>query len=705
MEGCSEMDEKFDQLNSKLNTLRSKLDRYTKRRKRRKTSKPIVEENRSILQPVFHGSPISLVGSVETQSIASPQITTSPISSPQPQIQAPQLPQSDLAIQPLQKPSVQPIPFQPSKPMIQPTTHPPQEKNVTILKPTPMPTPLPTPASIPTPSISPRSSMITEPPKPPLYSVNQLAIAKMWNLAKPLQPPPDASNRPIKKRFKIPLNAELPFNHIVVTRDRTQFEDFVKNWETQERFAASLVYTSQIPSNDKELLEEDGLSFLPRLCDIEGLCLTWNGTTIYYMSLSDDPDEVVSHEIRMDVFQRILKNPKIGKIIYNMKPQLKILLAHEFSVEGQLFDPKICAWILNSDENKEKILEQIATTYCQIKPISQILISLYEKHCWRVKLTWIVMLKLLEILKKDKHEFKIFHTIEMPLVPILASMELYGFGFLKEKCIQDRDLVQRKLTSLEKQAHKLVGKSFLLNSPLEVAQALYDTLGLKFPNQSEEKRKKNHLSTSADILLKLQSEHPLPGIILQHRKVSHLQNHYIDILGKYAFFDEKLKMARIYSTILQTTVPTGRLAFTDPNLQAITHEVTFIPAEEENSPKPQSVTIAIRDSFVSAEGHVLLSADYSQLEVRLMAHFSKDPNLTKILNSGGDVFKLIASEWFQKDSAEISQNERDRAKHVCYGILYGMGPNQLAERMETTKQDATHMLNSFRKRYLGSVSS
>jgi DNA polymerase theta len=158
-----------------------------------------------------------------------------------------------------------------------------------------------------------------------------------------------------------------------------------------------------------------------------------------------------------------------------------------------------------------------------------------------------------------------------------------------------------------------------------------------------------------------------------------------------------MEMSRIYSSIQTTVVPTGRIAFTDPNLQSITHSVSFESMDNIN------VTVSIRDSFIPCQGCVFMSVDYSQLEVRILAHLSKDKDLIQLLNADGDIFKLIAGQWLNKDVIDIGSMEREQAKHICYGILYGMGPRALSTELKVSKTVAIQFIDSFKARYQGYI--
>lgn len=170
----------------------------------------------------------------------------------------------------------------------------------------------------------------------------------------------------------------------------------------------------------------------------------------------------------------------------------------------------------------------------------------------------------------------------------------------------------------------------------------------------------------------------------------------MDSLGQFSHFDDRFHCNRIYPIFLQTIVPTGRLACIDPNLHCVVHPVSFVMEEE------KEVTISIRDAFIASPQSLLLSADYSQLEVRLMANFSKDELLINILKKeNGDVFKLIASEWLEKAMDHITKAEREQAKQICYGILYGQGPKSLSAELKITQEQASQFIKSFKDKYLG----
>lgn len=403
-----------------------------------------------------------------------------------------------------------------------------------------------------------------------------------------------------------------------------------------------------------------------------------------------------------------------------------------------LLDPKIAAWILDSEQNKDKSLEQLYKEYsCNAVVPYDYTVSLesFSQTFLKVHYSLCLMTKLNELLNQNLKELEIFKEIEMPLVPILAKMEYYGIGFVKDRYKYYEALIRRKLDILEKEAHKLAGKKFRLTNATDVYHVLFVELKIPYPEESTilhstGKLRRAYYSTKEEVLQSIAHLHPLPNIILEHRKLSHTINNYIDVLPKFAFYDPIVtKMERIHSVCQQTVVPTGRLSFTSPNLQAITHKFQFqfeapsnrtrndsndrsslgdcsmLSIQKECILVPSSndtvVTVNIRDSFVSQQDYLLLSADYAQLELRLMAHFSKDKKLRKNFSSNGDIFTLVAAHWLHKSTKEVTENERHRTKRLCYGILYGMGATSLANELEISKAEAKQVIESFKAHFSG----
>eukprot|EP01130_Rhizamoeba_saxonica_P014357 TRINITY_DN6267_c0_g1_i2.p1 TRINITY_DN6267_c0_g1~~TRINITY_DN6267_c0_g1_i2.p1 ORF type:complete len:859 (+),score=149.89 TRINITY_DN6267_c0_g1_i2:27-2603(+) len=482
----------------------------------------------------------------------------------------------------------------------------------------------------------------------------------------------------------------LPFNLVIVTP--SNFKTFKKGWESQSQYSWGLKYTS-ILFNEmrKKEVFEDLYNFLPEKNVIESISISWDTEVVYSLSLrSSDHDSFVDKA--WNLVSNMLTKVGVRKIQFDMKSQLKLLLVKNIRVDHCLMDPKIALWVFESEKNRDKDISEVYEIVVNKQPIS-ILDDINRTHIL-VYMSLEISNVLLRRFKNKEKLKTVLYKIEMPLIPVLALMEYYGVGFNYESYSEQENEIRKRLKQLENHAHQLAGKEFSLTALSEVSDIIFNHMDIEFPRGVESG--KNHRSVRKSVLKLI--EHPISEVILQHRKLTHTINTYISSLPQFCFYSNALNMKRIFSTTLQTAVPTGRLAMTDPNLQSI---VKKFRVNFNGIINGSDITVNIRDSFMASNGFILLSADYSQLELRIMAWFAKDVNLNRDINSEYDVFKCIASTWMEKLVHDISQEERNRAKKVVYGIIYGMGPNQLSKDLKVSVQTAREYLASFRNTYPG----
>ncbi|BFZ09845.1 hypothetical protein BsWGS_12884 [Bradybaena similaris] len=347
---------------------------------------------------------------------------------------------------------------------------------------------------------------------------------------------------------------------------------------------------------------------------------------------------------------------------------------------------------------------------------------------------------------KDENLLTSFTDVEMPSIVTLARMELNGFGISEPEIERQKALLTAKLNLLEAQAYQMAGRVFSLTSPIDVATVLY--LELKLPvngDQTVAPRLSTHTrrntrapvgGTSKEILEKLQKLHQLPAVILEWRRLNSALTKSLFPLKRTARHCPKLGMLRVYGNC-HTFTSTGRVSMAEPSLQNIpkdfaldlpicnndTENVTTILCNsKDDNHKRLSVSavsgskqesydlyqtsaaapVSMRKMFVPFKGGVILAADYSQLELRIIAHLSGDSKLMAILNTkGGDVFKIIAAQLKGLDIGEVNNEHRQHAKQVCYGMLYGIGPKALAEQLGTDENDADVFMETFKSRYPG----
>ncbi|MBR2431243.1 DNA polymerase I [bacterium] len=391
---------------------------------------------------------------------------------------------------------------------------------------------------------------------------------------------------------------------------------------------------------------------------------------INYCSISNGKNYLIQCEY-LDKLKDIFENDSIKKIGFDIKSDYNLLLNRGIKLKGIEFDVLLASYV--KDPNRKHSLDAQALDFLNhilAKPDdlqvyacdeANTILKLYEY--WKVNL-------------EDK-EKKLLYNIEIPLTEILAKMEFDGVAidseYLKELSIYMTD----KLAELEDLIYQLAGESFNINSPKQVAEVLFDKLELK-------SKKKKSRSTSAEVLEELAEEYEICDYILQHRKFSKLKSTYTDVLPTLI----SKRDFRIHTTYNQALTVTGRLSSSNPNLQNIP-----IRSEEGNK---------IRSAFCAQnENSLILSADYSQIELRLLAHVSKDKNLVKAFTSGIDVHTATASKVFGVDITNVTKDMRRKAKAVNFGIVYGQSKYGLAKNLGISIQEAQDFIDKYFEHYPG----
>eukprot|EP00698_Gefionella_okellyi_P004633 TRINITY_DN14239_c0_g1_i1.p1 TRINITY_DN14239_c0_g1~~TRINITY_DN14239_c0_g1_i1.p1 ORF type:complete len:770 (-),score=106.29 TRINITY_DN14239_c0_g1_i1:4-2313(-) len=360
---------------------------------------------------------------------------------------------------------------------------------------------------------------------------------------------------------------------------------------------------------------------------------------------------------------------------------------------SMLVDPHVASWMLNpSAENADDFVGvmQLEMTICAEQLFPGSMRSLFEQHMKMCN--DLARSTLRKIQEADMT--RAFLQVEMKLSPILARMSLVGVQFDDMVIRKNEAELHNAIVALEKVAYSHAGREFLLTSPQQVSQVLFKDLALPVPAiESRYKKRKAHTSTSEAVLTALLDKHPIISVLLRHRKLSKLKSTWVEALVGHSRRGAD-GIVRIHTTWSQTNTVTGRLASLNPNLQNL-------PVGEISISSDSPASIVIRNSFVAAPGCVLLSADYSQIEVRVLAHFcGGESAMAKMLATGGDIHRLIASWWLNKEAIQVTYKEREQAKRVCYGIIYGAGPGKLAELLNISFSEAGHLMTSFLRRFL-----
>jgi len=274
----------------------------------------------------------------------------------------------------------------------------------------------------------------------------------------------------------------------------------------------------------------------------------------------------------------------------------------------------------------------------------------------------------------------VYEKIDLPLAPVLADMERIGIRVDPKELGKMSKSMEKEVRRLEKEIWKLAGNEFNINSPAQLAEILFDKLNLQPPMR---RGKGKVRSTAADILEEMAAQHPLPAKIIEYREISKLKSTYVDALPKLIHPET----GRLHTSFSQTTAATGRLSSSDPNLQ--------------NIPIRTELGREIRAAFVAEKGKMLLSADYSQIELRVMAHFSGDPVLTDAFRNGEDIHARTAQEVFGVGPMAQNAEHRRAAKAINFGIIYGLSAFGLAQQLGIGQKEAAQFINAYFTRYRG----
>ncbi len=412
-------------------------------------------------------------------------------------------------------------------------------------------------------------------------------------------------------------------------------------------------------------------------------------TESYYIPFSHNIEKQLPVDFVLKGLKFILENSEINKITHDIKVEDCILKNFSINITGVVFDTMLACYIKDSNANSAfdiQCMEQIDHILPSIvsggkkstiadQNITEVKDYAGDLASSLFKLTdyWNGCL--------DLKEYKIMRDIEIPLAHVLADMEYQGVSVDEEYLKKLTVLFDKHLWRVSSKIYDLAGEGFNINSPRQVGEMLFDKLGLK----GKKKRGKNKNSTSAEVLASLAEDYEIARLILEYRKYSKLKSTYTDSLPSLISSKDK----RIHTTYNQTVTTTGRLSSSNPNLQNIP-----IRTEEGNK---------IRQAFVPTdrENYMILSADYSQIELRILAHVSGDENLINAFNSGIDVHTITASKVFEVPVEEVTKEMRYKAKAVNFGIVYGQSKYGLAKSLGIKADEADNFINKYFETYPG----
>ena len=444
-------------------------------------------------------------------------------------------------------------------------------------------------------------------------------------------------------------------------------------------------------------LDTETTSKDPMRARLVGLSVCWQPHEAFYIPCGHSylgvPDQLPRARV-LEVLRPVLEDPAVAKVGQNIKYDLIVLARHGVQVAGIVFDTMIASYLINPSKRGHN-LDQIALDFLDHQTITYAEVAgkgaaavTFDKvtldkavpyACEDADVTWMAC----EVLRPRLEKAGLAHlmdTVELPLVPVLVRLEMKGI------CVDRRVLeglsreFQTELEQIEQDIHRLAGENFNINSAQQLGRILFEKLGLPVQKKTA---KKTGYSTDVEVLTALAEKHPLPAQMLRHRTLGKLKSTYCDALVALIHPET----GRIHTSFNQTVAATGRLSSSDPNLQNI-------PIRTEEGRK-------IRAAFVPRAGWRLMAADYSQIELRVLAHCSDDPILIAAFAAGEDIHTRTASEVFDVPPAEVGAELRRQAKAINFGIIYGMSPFGLAKQLSIGQKMARTYIDHYFARYHG----
>ncbi len=494
---------------------------------------------------------------------------------------------------------------------------------------------------------------------------------------------------PIEKDLKLFINKEWKNDQVLEIFKKLKFNRFI------DRF--NLINESNNSNNNIQDINV-GFGLLDNPSNIKTEIR--NNKTMYYFL--DEKNFIIYNTKEnkcytvndINTFKDIFEDENILKISYKQKEQYIYLWKNGINPKNLMFDVEIASYILNSNINKYTI-EYLANEYLNLdinkyfenlgitnnKPEQITLFETSEKS--KPDGTYIyayIIFKLYEILAdkmKSENSIDLFNTIEMPLTEVLASMENEGIFVDKNELIEFGKELKDKIEILTKEIYELSGEEFNINSTKQLGEVLFEKLKL-----TVKKKTKTGYSTDVDVLEKIKFEHPVIEKILEYRQLQKLNSTYVE--GLIPFIDDK---GRIHSKFHQTVTQTGRISSTDPNLQ--------------NIPTRMELGKKLRKVFKPKEGYIFVDADYSQIELRVLADISEDKNMIDAFKNNEDIHLSTASKVLNIPIDKVTKDQRASAKAVNFGIVYGISEFGLGEQLGISRKKAKEYIDQYLEKYNG----
>lgn len=464
------------------------------------------------------------------------------------------------------------------------------------------------------------------------------------------------------------------------TLQTTPHEYYLIENEADARKILDFFLTKEILSLDTETTSTNPID-----AELVGLSFSVEEKKAFYVAVPDNREEA---QKIVNIFKPLYENPEILKIGQNLKYDLEVLHNYGVSLAGPMFDTMIAHYLIqpelrhNMDYMAETLLHY-RTIHIEeligergrnqrnmrdLKPA-----EVYEYAAEDADITLRLYNVLLPKLKECGAE-QLFYEIEMPLMPVLAEMELNGIRIDTESLAETSSILTSRMRQLETQIYEAAGEEFNIASPKQVGEILFGKMKIV---DKPKKTKTGQYVTSEEVLQQLRHKNHIVDDILAHRGLKKLLGTYVDALPKLI----NRRTGHIHTSFNQTVTSTGRLSSSDPNLQNI-------PVRGEDGKE-------IRRCFIPEEGCLFFSADYSQIELRVMAHLSGDENMAEAFRLGHDIHAATAAKIYKEDIADVTRDQRTKAKRANFGIIYGITVFGLAERLDISRAEAAQLIDGY----------
>ena len=502
-------------------------------------------------------------------------------------------------------------------------------------------------------------------------------------------------DRVLKKTQKSPKKADLQLD---------LFAEFTTNGEESAEnssFASlkDIPYEYKLVDNEEEIkkicdflmtfeilsLDTETTSTNAIEAELVGMSFSVEENKAFYVPVPANREEALRI---VNIFKPLYEDEKILKVGQNIKYDLEVLANYGVTLKGKMFDTMIAHYVIQPELYHN--MDYLAEIYLKYKTIHiDELIGpkgkgqknmrdlkpedVYEYAAEDADVT----LKLKNILEKEIEKAGVehlFYEIEMPLMPVLASMEMNGVCLDTDSLKETSEVLTNRLKDIEEKIYKLAGQEFNIASPKQVGEILFDKLKIV---EKAKKTKTGQYVTNEEVLQGLKHKHEIVGNILEHRGLKKLLGTYIDALPSLV----NKRTGRIHTSFNQTITSTGRLSSSDPNLQNI-------PVRGEDGKE-------IRKAFIPEAGCLFFSADYSQIELRVMAHLSDDENMIEAFREGYDIHAATAAKIYKENINEVSRDQRTKAKRANFGIIYGITVFGLAERLDISRDEAKQLIDGY----------